>query len=204
MGVPPTTTQPWAIVHVSHHQLFLAAEGRHLAGPPPANGLVGRCGSGAVVYTGIHTGPILVTVEPLHAPPPVFDWAWEEIADIALDAGEGPVRVAVLMADVPDALPMLNAFGPGRYGVRVHATGRDLDIDGAPDSPSETYLIQSWPDRDATDVVHKPGGVYAESVRRQARAEPDSPTVPGPAPLDDAAQAAHERLLRSRRERGLE
>ena len=45
----------------------------------------------------------------------------------------------------PPDIPPLTEHGPGRYRVRVHATGRDRKFDLAVSEAVERYLIQVWP-----------------------------------------------------------
>jgi len=196
------------VVFVTYHQLHLAAGDVPLTYQAPTNGLAGRSASGIVITTGIHTGPVIVTVYVSDSPPQHPDTApedtsWDEVVDIALDAGTEPLQVASLMNDVPSRFPPLNVSGAGRYRVRVHARGRDTDVDGAPNDPVETYLVHSWPDPEATDAVIRATDAVGAQTRRQAahwQPQPDEPT--GISASERARQQeVHDILLRAQRRR---
>jgi hypothetical protein len=55
----------------------------------------------------------------------------------------------------------------GWHRVRVHARGRDTDIDITADQPFEHYLIECWPEPDAPQTVHKATDQYGESRRQR-------------------------------------
>ena len=161
------------VVNVSHHLVLLVEDGYHpgAALPPAVTGLVDGGRDCVVVHTGIHTGAVTVTVETLDAPPPAVDRNWEEVAEVTLHASRGRVRIGtVLGTGVPDALSdVLTPGGPGDYRVRVHARGRDTDIDGTALTPFEDYAIQLWPAPPAPETVYKATDRYGTELRRAAQ-----------------------------------
>ncbi|MEU6785137.1 hypothetical protein ABZ912_38615 [Nonomuraea angiospora] len=70
---------------------------------------------------------------------------WDEVEEVELISFEGRMRLAGLLGDLPEELPVLTPHGPGRYGMRVHARGRDIDYDGVARVPFEFYLVTVWP-----------------------------------------------------------
>lgn len=72
----------------------------------------------------------------------------EDLNPLPFEDRRAEMRVNALMDDSPDLddMPVLNPGGPGRYRVRVGATGRGHNYDGADEEPVEQYLIQVWPE----------------------------------------------------------
>ncbi|WP_344939494.1 hypothetical protein [Actinomadura miaoliensis] len=151
---------------MNYHQFLLAEWSDAPPTPPadrPANGLITPDPPwGAVIYTGIATGAVAVSVElRRQAPPPgAPSWdEWEEVAEVTVEAPVGQLRVYALMEDPPD-LPPLTIAGPGTYRVRVHARGRDIAYDlSLVDEIVEDYLIQVWPGPPGPEVIHKQADV---------------------------------------------
>jgi hypothetical protein len=157
------------VVNVSHHLVLLVEDGYHPGAPlpPTVTGLVEGGRDRVVVHTGIHTGVVSVMVETLDVPPPRVDLDWEEVAEVTLHASQGRVRIGTALGTgVPDALSeVLTPGGPGDYRVRVHARGRDTDIDGSAFTPFEEYAIQLWPAPPAADTVYKATDRYGAELR---------------------------------------
>lgn len=132
------------VVTVSHHTFYLGDDGRFPSPPLPetTTGLVDAATDAAVIRTGIHTGVIDVTCQALSGPPPLDLAGWDAAAEIGIRASIGQVTVASLGFDLPEQFPVLTPAGPGEYRARVHARGRDTDIDGTASTPIELYLIQ--------------------------------------------------------------
>lgn len=154
------------LVHISHHVLLLSEDGWHPGDglPVATNGLVGSAGRCTVIYTGIHSGVVELTVQVRSAPPQGVDLDWDEVVEIVLRAA-GEVRVASLMADVPATFPALTSGRARSYRLRVHARGRDTDIDGTAFAPCEHYLVQVWPAGPAPEVVYKQTDRYGGQRR---------------------------------------
>lgn len=131
-----------------------------------ANGLVSPLGRGAYIYTGIDTGYIRVSASALDGPPGVPDAeSWEEIIEVSVRARRGDLRIRAF-EDEPRGLPRLNERGPGWYRCRVHARGRDTDIDGTADVPFEHYLVEVWADAgQAAPIVHRSTDRYGAELR---------------------------------------
>jgi hypothetical protein len=174
MGEPVETAQ--SNVHVTYHQLYVA-DAATLPNPKYLlvfdNGLVTVQPGIAVVSTGIHTGFVSVTVqirnEAAPVPTPAEQEEWEEIVEVTLaafDAGEVSVGS---MSDGPD-LPELTPGGPGRYRLRIHARGRDTNVDGVATEPLEDYLIMIWPTRlDDPEIIYRQTDSYGASCRASAQ-----------------------------------
>lgn len=145
------------LVHVSYHQFWLADD-EPIPRPPfvVRNGLILAQRGTAVILTGIHTGHVAVSVEVRDSPPQEVDLqGWDEVAEVALEAVSGRVRVRAMMVDSPD-LPVFTQAGPGHYRVRVHARGRDTAIDLVAHEPVEDFLIVVWPGAPSPDVLLGP------------------------------------------------
>ncbi|CUW33345.1 hypothetical protein [Streptomyces reticuli] len=135
-------------VGVHYHQFLVTDPGGPVAEDETDashTGLVGITAGDATVHTGIHTGDVDVTVTAHRQPPPPDAGEWEEIAEISLHSPTGTLQVTPLMTDLDEDLPNLAAAGPGTYRLRVHARGRDQAVDLAPDTITEHYLLQCWP-----------------------------------------------------------
>lgn len=100
----------------------------------------------ALITTGIHTGKVTVTVQPADTDPGQDTADWDEISEVTFKSttGEAYLDTTNGPADQDDNLAHA---GRGKYGLRVHARGRDLNPDGVQedDEPGEEYLIQIWP-----------------------------------------------------------
>jgi hypothetical protein len=183
MSGPLTTAR--GIVHACYHQFLLAdiGENPQLPFSFPSNGLVltGRMQPGiAIIFTGVHTGKVAVSVEVYDTQPEQLNTAdWEEVVEASMEAITGRVMVTggPTAGMPPDHLPVLSASGAGPYRVRVHARGRDTNVDGTAFEPVEDYLVMVWPAPAMPETVHKQTDGYGASVREAAsNVRPDSPT----------------------------
>ncbi|MCE0446635.1 hypothetical protein LT493_24490 [Streptomyces tricolor] len=88
------------------------------------------------------------------------------------------------MTDLDEDLPDLAAAGPGTYRLRVHARGRDQAVDLAPDTVTEHYLLQCWP-----QPPHRPNPC-APPTTTAAGYAPNRPTRPASPPTPRAGSTA--------------
>lgn len=184
-----------ADVHVQYNQILVGEPGAaHPARVP--NGLTAAAPGAAVILTGIHTGTVDVTVHLTDSPPPDARDGWDEVQEVELITLTGETRLSGLMSSPPDALPNLTPQGPGRYGMRVHARGRDLAPTAVPRVPFEFYLLTVWPIDVGPDAAARLGVGVAEELGlpgksaeiRQGAREPgrsaqrlrDAPRLPTP------------------------
>lgn len=173
-------------VHVSHHRLLIAEPGADGPSDFP-NGLVAGGAGAAVILTGIHTGAVDVTVQLADAEPPAPTARWEEVEQTELITLTGEVGLSGLMGDAPAHFSNLTPQGPGRYGVRVHATGRRLDPTAVPRVPFEFYLVTIWPIDIGPEAARRYGAGVAQdlglpsksSAIREWAAKHGPETVPG-------------------------
>ncbi|WP_433788636.1 hypothetical protein [Actinoplanes sp. CA-252034] len=170
-------------LHISYHTFGLIdGEDWPNEEPKDSNGLVAAYTAGAAVFTGIHSGKISVVVSALDTAPAQADLSrqWEEIVELSVAASSG--HLVVRSFDHEPRLPLLSTSGPGRYRARVHAQGRDTDIDGTASRPVEFYLIQVWPAAFAEETIHRQTDYYGATRRSAADAalnrskEPDGVT----------------------------
>ncbi|MEV0589762.1 hypothetical protein [Nonomuraea sp. NPDC050310] len=212
MSTEPSTSAR-ADVHVSHHQMLVNDQpgAEHPSHVP--NGLTASAPGAAVILTGIHTGLVDVTVQLADARPASTAQGWDEVEEVELISFTGETRVAGLMGHLPQALPNLTPHGPGRYGMRVHARGRDIDPSAVPNVPFEFYLLTIWPIEVGPKACAKLGvGVAHElglpdksaEIKRWAREHARPESEPGriaanlkpalPTPVMGSAQASEHRL----------
>lgn len=164
------------VVPVSHHQFFLT-DGPHdpVAPMQSTNGLIDAAVGAAIIRTGIHTGVVRLTVEPrADAPPARLNEDWEAIVEVSLQAPAGQLRVATLIVQLAEPFPVLTPAGAGDYRVRVHARGRDTDIDGTAFEPVEDYLVQVWPAPPGPQHVYKLADRYGTELLQTQQATPPS------------------------------
>lgn len=139
-------------IFVTHHLYFLSSGSIPDDGSLPPNGLASRSGSSGIsVYTGIHTGPVSVSVSCLRSSPSL-EVGWDDIVETSIEI-TAPFRVATLMSDVPDDFNPVVQVATGPHRVRVHCKGRDTDCDGSPPDVVEWYLVQLWPAPLQDDVL---------------------------------------------------
>jgi hypothetical protein len=187
-------------MYVSYHIFYLLDTGARVSttlGPTDGLILVPQPGA-AVIFCGIHSGSVDLTVEARDGAPPSIDAAgWDEVTEVSLLAPGGRLTPAAMGADNPDPFPPLTAAGAGAYRLRVHARGRDTLIDGVSDEgPVENYRIVCWPQPPAPGQIHKQTDRYGADVRA-AHAGQVAPTPPPP---DPTRRAIEDRLRRARRE----
>ncbi len=141
-----------------------------------SNDLVAPMSHGALVVTGIHTGPVRVAAEALSGPPNTpTDAEWEEVVEISVHAPSGRLRVDSLQHGPTPGHPLLSPSGPGWYRLRVHARGRDILPDKAATSPVEDYLLLTWPSSPAGVAVLRPRSRVEQGKSIRQSGEPGSP-----------------------------
>ncbi|MEV4566229.1 hypothetical protein AB0K12_20905 [Nonomuraea sp. NPDC049419] len=134
-----------AEVRVSDHAFGLLDDGDLPIGTADhSNGLIIVMSAGALLYTGIDTGTVHVTLT-LAEPPGDIDPSWEDVVEASVHAPRGRLRL-----DSPDngpvpAVPLLSAAGPGWYRVLACVRGRDRHFDAVHDDPGEAYHLWVWP-----------------------------------------------------------
>lgn len=110
-------------------------------------------GMGLRVATGFAIGSSLIFHEPLTAQPAAVEAGWEDVTELSVKVGAGPL---LLEGDEYDEVPpscRLDAEGPGWYRVRIHGVNRALEADGVSEEALEQYLVQAWPEPVPRDLV---------------------------------------------------
>lgn len=186
-------------MYVTYHQFALIDSGQSTGSwIRVENGLIGVGTGAALIDTGIHTGFVTLAVQARHAPPETVELdGWDEVVEVGLTAPVGQLRPGSLEMGC-DPFPALTLAGPGDYRVRVHAQGRDGNVDGVDAEPRERYLVVVWPAAPEPELVHRRTDVYGGSVRRSVAR---FPRVPEPRP-DPRRALIEETLHRAREERG--
>ncbi|WP_125805547.1 hypothetical protein [Actinoplanes sp. ATCC 53533] len=180
-------------VPVSEHLFHLADTGINLRSPLDfTNGLASVHPGGIVVFTGISSGPVRVTVDARDSPPSTVDTeAWDDVVEVSVHAPAGRMVVSGVFSDAPE-LPVLTIAGPGDYRIRLHARGRDTAIDLGVPEPVEDYLMIAWPAPLAPETRLKHTDTYGAGLRRPRSRRP------APAARTDDTQAALRARLQAR------
>lgn len=172
--------RPTDVLFVDDHQFWLLDFPREVVPQlsTMTNGLVEPSDGAALVYTGIATGNVMVTVDALAGPPEDEGLdEWDEVVDISMETTTGDLRVVAPMAERPTTLPSLSPHGPGPYRLRVHARGRDTSPDGVAHEPVELYLVLSWPGPPAPALAHKLTDTVGEQLRAPAVPDDEGPSL---------------------------
>jgi hypothetical protein len=173
------------VMRVTYHQFLVNLDHEIPCRGAGSNGLVDPAPSGAVIHTGIAVGVVHLRVEVRdEAPGRVESDGWDEVAEVGVGAEAarltekevvlgvaprpGRLRVVALM-DATDPFPVLNPAG-GPIRLRVHARGRDANIDGVDTEPREEYFLLAWPAPAAPEVIYKQTDQYGAGLRLSAAA----------------------------------
>ncbi|MCO4264830.1 hypothetical protein NG697_18225 [Pseudarthrobacter sp. MDT3-26] len=97
-----------------------------------------------LVSTGVHSGPIALTVEVLGARPEGTAPGWEDIHEVSLMLPEGRAYFNPPTGWEMKDVGTITGNEKGSYRARLHATGRDTAFDLVVESPVERHLIQLW------------------------------------------------------------
>lgn len=185
MTTPPTSTMH-GTVWLSHHQLLVQDAAVTGSDYPytAKNGLVVAQDNAAVIFTGVHTGPVEVTAQLFTTPPHVEAEQWEEVVELSVRSTTGRLYLIGLMGETPAGFSNLAWQGPGVYRIRVHAYGRDTNTDGTAREPTEKYLIQLWP---TEDVIEERAHKHSDQYGAQRRGTYTQSDAPLPAPSQASA-----------------
>lgn len=127
--------------------------------------------------TGLHTGPVPVTVDLLDTAPDGVDTGWEDVVEVSLTT----TTPHVVLYDWDHQQPVELPLGQGTFRVRYHATGMDTGRDADVRRPGEPvldrYLLQFWPAPPGPDAVLRHTSEIAGYWHDAARNTPD-PTTP--------------------------
>jgi hypothetical protein len=191
------------------HQILLVDAGRHGRSVTGHNGLVDLVPpGGAAIFTGVYMGPVAVSVEARRSAPESVDLdGWDEVVEVSLAVPEGRLEPAAVGLDVEDPFPILTLAGPGDYRIRVHARGRDTDVDGVAEEPVEQYRIAVWPAPPAPEIIHRQTDGYGAQMRSSAATAPPPAPPPPPDPWQEMVREkmreVHEQGRRILAEKGL-
>ncbi|MEU3994056.1 hypothetical protein AB0F24_37985 [Streptomyces platensis] len=153
-----------------------------------SNGLAAPMDHGAWILTGINTGPVRVEAHCFDAAPPVEATGWEEIVEISVRSTAGDLRINSGYEITPDALPVLNPQGHGWYRMRVHASGRSINLDGVSDESVEDYLITVWPQEPTESIVIRTSKMIDEALLANADTTSEETVSHATPEPDDAAE----------------
>jgi hypothetical protein len=97
-----------------------------------------------LVSTGVHSGPVELTVEILGARPEATSPGWEDIHEVSLMLPEGRAYFNTPTGWEMKDIGTITGNERGSYRARLHATGRDTAFDLVVESPVERHLVQFW------------------------------------------------------------
>ena len=97
-----------------------------------------------LVYTGVYSGPIYLTVEVLDARPEATTPEWEDIHELSLMFPEGRACFNQRAGFERKEVGTIVGDEKGSYRARLHASGRDAAFDVVVESPVERHLVQFW------------------------------------------------------------
>ncbi|MFF3113580.1 hypothetical protein ACFVSN_30850 [Kitasatospora sp. NPDC057904] len=163
-----------APLSTDRHQFWVMEFGIDITELPDSapNGLVAANHSGCLVLSGLHTGTIMVSVEPLDAEPGAADDVWEEVAEVSVLSRSGTLQAWSLDYGPLEGAPALTSAGPGTYRLRVHARQRDIGhatdtlLD---DDPCDFYLLQCWPAPPAPEKIIRQTDNFGAEWRGEVR-----------------------------------
>jgi hypothetical protein len=133
-----------ATIHVRHGQFQLNDYGVVPELEAEIDGMLVPISGGVLIVCGISDGPARLRAQACAAEPAPETARWDEVAETTFYAPVGDVRVVPLFEDPVPGMPPLTS-GPGTYGVRVYARGRDVARGRFVGSPTEEYFLQVWP-----------------------------------------------------------
>lgn len=97
-----------------------------------------------LVSTGVHSGPVDLTVEVLGARPEAASRGWEDIHEVSLMFPEGRAYFNTPTGWEMKDIGTVMGDEKGSYRARLHASGRDTAFDQVVESPVERHLVQFW------------------------------------------------------------
>ncbi|NKY87521.1 hypothetical protein [Nocardia veterana] len=152
-------------VQVSAHQFLLAGSGTDTTAVTAEGTLIWTGPGFVTIVTGIAYGTATLTVD-TNGTTTALD-EWETVEETVI---ESPEDLQVLSVDgvVAEGYAPIRA---GRYRVRAHARGRDLDFDGVATEPTEQYLLLITP-------TTRPTGSITRLRKTDAAHEPPAKQLP--------------------------
>ncbi|MBF6130064.1 hypothetical protein [Nocardia brasiliensis] len=174
------------VVGVDHHQFLLTAAATDPTDITAESDLIWTGPGFIAVQAGIAYGPVTLILDTT-AESGVELADWDFVEETAIESAE---ELLVISLDGHVA-EQFTPVPPGRYRVRVHARGRDLNYDLDVTEPSETYLIQLTPTGDSDGIgvitsLHTTGASDAAPARIIPVLDYDHVYITGP----DNQQAA--------------
>lgn len=163
-------------VQVNDHQFLLTGAGTDTT-DVTAEGTLIWTGPGFVtVLTGIAHGPAALTIDTEST---AVSKQWETIEETVIDTTDDLLVISTTGDVAADYTPI----PAGRYRVRAHCRGRDLDFDADVTEPVEQYLLHITPTTDPTgSITHilKTDSAYDPPAKQLPDVDYDHFYAPGP------------------------
>ncbi|MBT2514616.1 hypothetical protein [Arthrobacter sp. ISL-30] len=131
-----------------------------------------------LVSTGVHSGPVDLTVEILGARPEVPASGWEDIHEVSLMFPEGRAYFNEPTGWEMKIIGTVMGDEKGSYRARLHATGRDTAFDEVVESPVERHLVQFWKEPPSPVSVLSSASERAKTSHVSSRCGRDRPPPP--------------------------
>lgn len=152
-------------VQVSDHQFLLTGADTDTSDVTAEGTLIWTGPGFLTVLTGIAHGPATLTIETTTAPADSAEW--DTVEEAVIDT-----PTELLVAGIDGRVTReFTPIPPGRYHVRVHARGRDVDFDGTATEPTEQYLLQITP-------TTRPTGSITQLRKTDAAHQPPAKQLP--------------------------
>ncbi|UOT01581.1 hypothetical protein MPY17_21550 [Rhodococcus opacus] len=134
----------WSTVEADHHQFTIGERQADTLAVAVESSSSTQVVNFLTVHTGVAYGPVSIGVEILGDQPEstLFE-DWENVAECTIRAST--LCVMTLQGEPVEDITELTGVDPGKFRVRVHARGRDLNWDMDVAEPTEDYLVQLWP-----------------------------------------------------------
>lgn len=171
------------VIHASGHVVDFVVEPFPPADPAAALQAAMRGESQAtrlavpLVSTGVHSGPIDLTVEVLRARPDALSPGWEDIHEVSLMIPEGRAYFNTPAAWEMKDIGTITGDQNGSYRVRLHATGRDTAFDLAVESSVERHFVQFWKESPSPVSVLSSESEHGKSLPRFIKMWQGPPTA---------------------------
>ncbi|MFE7417919.1 hypothetical protein [Rhodococcus sp. NPDC057529] len=134
----------WSTVEANHHQFVIGERQADTLAVTVESSLFDAGRDFLTVHTGVANGPVSIGIEILGDQPEstLFE-DWENVAECTISTSA--LCVMTLQGEPVEDFTDLAVVDVGRYRVRVHARGRDVNWDMDVAEPTEDYLVQLWP-----------------------------------------------------------
>lgn len=161
------------------------------------NGLLRPLPAGALLYTGISVGSVLVAASNSVERPDFSGLEdWDDVVEVSVRSEYGQIRIDSYEDGPVDDLPVLSSRGPGWYRIRAHARNRDEHYDAVNDDGGESYLFLCWPEEGhSPEVVLRATDNCGRQLRMASAYAQVTVFQQAPTEVDETRERTHQALL---------